>query len=75
MPTPEPNTHAHLEWLGFIQPQGLVVSAPALAKASATLNRQDMEGQRQLLGCIRERELDPARGSEPCLADFREVAG
>ena len=72
MPAPDPNTRAHLEWLGFIQPQGLVVSAPALAKAGAILNRQDMEGQRQLLGCIRERELDPACGPEPCLADFHE---
>ena len=75
MRTPDPNTRAHLEWLGFIQPQGLVVSVPALAKAGAILNRQDMEGQRQLLGCIRERELNPARGPEPCLPDFREFAG
>ena len=74
MPAPDPNTRAHLEWLGFIQPQGLVVSAPALAKAGAILNRQDVEGQRQLLGCIRERELDSERGPEPCLADFREFA-
>jgi len=75
MPSPDPNTRAHLEWLGFIQPQGLVVSAPALAKAGAILNRQDAEGQSRLAGCIRERELDPARGPEPCLPDFREFAG
>ena len=74
MPVPDPNTRAHLEWLGFIQPNGLVVSAPALAKAGAILNRQDMEGQRRLLGCIHERELDPARGPEPCIPDFREFA-
>ena len=74
MPAPDPNTRAHLEWLGFIQPQGLVVSAPALAKAGAILNRQDAEGQSRLAGCIREREFDPARGPEPCLPDFREFA-
>ena len=74
MPAPDPNTRAHLEWLGFIQPNGLVVSAPALAKAGAILNQQDMEGQRQLLACIQERELDPARGPEPCIPDFREFA-
>ena len=74
MPAPDPNTRAHLEWLGFIQPQGLVVSAPALAKAGAILNRQDAEGQSRLAGCIREREIDPARGPEPCLPDFREFA-
>ena len=74
MATPDPNTRAHLEWLGFIQPQGLVVSAPALAKAGAILNRQDAEGQSRLAACIREREIDPARGPEPCLSDFREFA-
>ena len=70
MPIPDPNTRAHLEWLGFIQPNGLVVSAPALAKAGAILNRQDAEGQSRLLGCVDERVLDPVRGSEPCLPDF-----
>ena len=74
MPAPGPDTRAHLEWLGFIQPHGLVVSAPALAKAGAILNRRDAEGQSRLAGCLRERELDPARGPEPCLPDFRAFA-
>ena len=75
MPAPDPDTRAHLEWLGFIQPNGLVVSAPALVKAGAVLNRQDAEGQSRLAACVREREFDPARGPEPCLPDFREFAG
>ena len=74
MPAPAPDTRAHLEWLGFLQPKGLVVSAPALAKAGAILNRQDMEGWSRLLGCIREREIDPAHGPEPCIPDFRGFA-
>ena len=74
MPAPDPNTRAHLEWLGFIQPNGLVVSAPALVKAGALLNRQDAEGQNRLAGCIREREFDQRRGPEPCIRDFREFA-
>ena len=72
MPAPDSDTRAHLEWLGFIQPNGLVVSAPALVKAGAILNRQDAEGQSRLIGCLRE--LDPARGPEPCLPDFRAFA-
>ena len=72
---PDPDTRAHLEWLGFIQPNGLMVSAPALVKAGAVLNRQDAEGQSRLAACVREREFDPARGPEPCLPDFREFAG
>ena len=74
MPAPDPNTRAHLEWLGFIQPNGLVVSAPALVKAGAILNRQDAEGQVRLAGCLDEREINPARGPEPCLRDFRTLA-
>ena len=74
MPASDPNTRAHLEWLGFIQPNGLVVSAPALVKAGAILNRQDAEGQSRLLGCVDEHVLDPARGPEPCVADFRDFA-
>ena len=74
MPASDPDTRAHLEWLGFIQPNGLVVSAPALVKAGAILNRRDAEGQSRLAACLRERELDPARGPEPCLPDFREFA-
>ena len=74
MPAPDPDTRAHLEWLGFIQPSGLVVSAPALVKAGAILNRRDADGQSLLTACVRERTLDPALGPEPCLPDFREFA-
>ena len=74
MPAPDHNTRAHLEWLGFIQPNGLVVSAPALVKAGALLNRHDAEGQSRLAGCISERALDQRRGPEPCIRDFREFA-
>ena len=73
MPAPDPNTRAHLEWLGFIQPNGLVVSAPALVKAGAILNRQDAQGQALLAGCITERS-GSAGDSEPCIRDFREFA-
>ena len=64
MPAPDPNTRAHLEWLGFIQPNGLVVSAPALVKAGAILNRQDAEGQGLLAGCVDQRAVVPGRDPE-----------
>lgn len=44
----DPQVLAHLEWLGFVQPKGLVVSAPALVRAGAILDRRDVEGQRLL---------------------------
>ena len=74
MPAPDANTRAHLEWLGFIQPNGLVVSAPALVKAGAILNQQDADGQVRLAGCLKERETDGSGGSELCLRDFRTFA-
>jgi hypothetical protein len=35
----DPAIYAHQEWLGYVQPIGLVVSIPALIDASAFLNR------------------------------------
>ena len=74
MPAQDPNTRAHLEWLGFIQPNGLVVSAPALVKAGAILNRQDAEGQGRLAGCVDQHAVVPGPDPEPCVRDFREFA-
>ena len=74
MPAQDPNTRAHLEWLGFIQPNGLVVSAPALVKAGVILNRQDAEGQALLAGCVHQPTVFPGRDPGPCVGDFREFA-
>ena len=65
---------AHLEWLGFIQPTGLVVSAHALEQAGATLNRRDTEGQRLLEGCVRESASGLDGEPEPYLPDFETFA-
>jgi hypothetical protein len=37
----DPQIVAHLEWIGFVRPTGLVVSAPALVRAGAILDRRD----------------------------------
>lgn len=70
----DPEILAHLEWLGFVRPTGLVVSAPALVRAGAILDRRDMEGQRLLRGCIEERTFAPAEGPVPFVSDFRRFA-
>jgi hypothetical protein len=70
----DPEVLAHLEWLGFVRPTGLVVSAPALVRAGAILDRRDMEGQRLLRGCVEERAFDPKEGPVPYLPDFRAFA-
>ena len=70
----DPHVVAHLEWIGFVQPTGLVVSAPALVHAGAILNRRDAEGQRLLREQIQEREFDREVGPEPWLPDFQVFA-
>ena len=74
MTKPDPDVAAHLEWLGFIQPAGLVVSATALVKAGATLNRRDAEGQRLLRACAPERRFGTESEPRPWLPDFRAFA-
>jgi hypothetical protein len=66
----DPEIRAHLEWLGFVRPTGLVVSAPALVRAGAILDRRDTEGQRVLRACIMERTFEPKEGPVPYLPDF-----
>ena len=73
----DPQIAAHLEWIGFVRPTGLVVSAPALVKAGALLNRRDAEGQQLLRGCLEDRGRDAAEGAPetaPRLPDFRQFA-
>ena len=69
----DPQVAAHLEWLGFVRPTGLVVSAPALVRAGAILPR-DTDGQRLLRACVAEHRFDPHGEPEPYLPDFREFA-
>ena len=74
MARPNANTLAHLEWLGFVKPTGLVISPPALDKAGAVLERGDREGQRLLREATSERSFDPAEGPRPWLPDFEAFA-
>ena len=73
MPRRDPQIDAHLEWIGFVRPTGLVVSAPALVRAGAVLPR-DPEGQRRLRACVAERRCRPDGEPEPWLPDFRAFA-
>ena len=70
MAKPNPQIAAHLEWLGFVKPTGLVVSPAALVRAGVILNRRDAEGQERLRACIDTDDSDGAPG----LPDFREFA-
>ena len=48
MPRVSPEQRAHRNWLALIRPTGLVVAAPALARAAGGLEARDVEGQRRL---------------------------
>lgn len=80
----DPQILAHLEWLSFVRPTGLVVSAPALVRAGAILEQRDAEGQRLLRSCLATdanmvHEPSLAYGSKSAdaelrIADFRRFA-
>ncbi len=69
-----PAIMAHLEWIGFVRPTGLVVSAPALVRAGAILDRRDADGQRLLRACVEERAIAGEKDPVPHLPDFRAFA-
>src|SRR5262249_20075874 len=83
----DPQILAHLEWLGFVRPTGLVVSAPALVRAGAILDQRDAEGQQLLRACTSEAETadrvrEPAARygasdleADARITDFRIFAG
>ena len=73
-PVRDPEILAHLEWIGFVKPTGLVVSAPALVRAGAILDRRDLDGQRLLRTSVKERTFDSKEGVTPYLPDFRAFA-
>ena len=70
----DPARLAHLEWIGFVRPTGLVVSAPALVRAGAILDRRDAEGQRALRTCLEERTFAGEKEPAAWLPDFRAFA-
>jgi len=70
----DPNILAHREWISFVQPTGLVVSAPALVRAGAILDRNDAEGQRLLREFVEKRVLDSQEGPVPVLPNFQVFA-
>ena len=74
MAKPDPNIAAHLEWIGFVRPTGLVVSAPAVDRAGAILDRRDVDGQRLLRECADERHFASREEPQSWLPDFRTFA-
>jgi methylase of polypeptide subunit release factors len=60
----------HKQWLGLLQPTGLVVSPPALTKAGVCVNRDVIELQQDLQELAAPTETD----GPPAITDFVEFA-
>jgi len=63
----DPELSAHLEWLGYIQPVGLVVSPPALVQAQAHINRNVIPQHQRFIGCL---PIDKDDQALPQIDDF-----
>lgn len=66
----DPNLQAHLEWLGYLQPVGLVVSPHALLAAGAYLDRDIANTHRKFLDWVEERPVSADGDDEPLLTDL-----
>ncbi len=60
----------HLEWLGYLQPVGLVVSPPALADAQAFTNEQIIPDHSRFLECVSEVTLEGKDDTTQAVTDF-----
>lgn len=58
--TAPPEIRAHQEWIGFLQPVGLVVSTPALVAAQAILSRNVVPQQQVLTALVTRDGADRA---------------
>jgi hypothetical protein len=67
----DPETLAHLEWLGYVQPVGLVVSVPALLAGGAHVNRNITPDQQRFLSIL---PRDNQGEIVPEIRDFPEFA-
>ncbi len=70
----DPELFAHQEWLGYLQPVGLVVSPPALVAAGAFPNKNIIPDQARLLGCVEQVTLDGDSDPQPTIPQFGRFA-
>jgi N-6 DNA Methylase len=67
-----PEHLAHEQWLGYIQPEGLVVSIPALLDARAHINQNFLPRHRALLDFLPKDRAGQPIGELPAFLPFAE---
>src|SRR5262249_26891010 len=72
----DPEYRWHQEWIGFLQPEGLVVSPPALCAAQALVNRNIAPQQQVLLDLVKTEKVpagaDSRRTEQKFISDLAE---
>jgi Eco57I restriction-modification methylase/MmeI, target recognition domain len=69
----DPEQLAHQEWLGYVQPVGLVVSVPALLSAQAYVNRNIVPDHQRFLSCLRRDKNDDVIPEMRDLTEFSQT--
>jgi hypothetical protein len=69
----DPEQLAHQQWLGYVQPVGLVVSIPALLAAQAHVNRNIALEHQRFLGCLGRDKTEVPIGLLVSATDLRLV--
>ncbi|MHB8900024.1 MAG: Eco57I restriction-modification methylase domain-containing protein [Thermoguttaceae bacterium] len=63
-----PEELAHLQWLGYVQPLGLVVSVPAMVQAQCYINKNISGEHGRFLSCL------PRDSKEEIIPEIRDLA-
>jgi hypothetical protein len=69
-----PELLTHIEWLGYLQPVGLVVSPPALADAQAFPSRNIIPAHNRFLEMVDQITLEGENDPQPSIRDFPHFA-
>jgi hypothetical protein len=70
----DPELLTHLEWLGYLQPVGLVVSPPALVAAQAFPAKNIIPEHTRFLEVVEQQVLDGDTDPRPVIRDFPRFA-
>src|SRR4051795_8907740 len=70
----DPELLTHLEWLGYLQPVGLVVSPPALVTAQAFPVKNIIPDHNRFLEVVEQVTLEGEADPRPAIRDFPRFA-
>lgn len=69
----DPELLAHQQWLGYVQPVGLVVSPPALLQAQAHVNSNILAEQQKFIAHVTEAQVVGRSEPLPAIKDLRAL--